>query len=139
MDTTQSVAEIFGEPIGIYTRRQAIEDGVLIDLTEWASADKGFMGGFSCPVAVTSGVWAMIEAIPASAKGLQDVRGRAHDVLWMASLACRAAARADRSRAFFQVLMCVAGTRTKKHAFKVVAGGDDNGELAITIMGADED
>ena len=40
-----TMQEIFGEPISIYTRAQAIEDGTLIDLTEWASADKGFIGG----------------------------------------------------------------------------------------------
>ena len=35
-----------------YTRAQAIEDGVLIDLTEWAKET-----GFRYPVACTTAVW----------------------------------------------------------------------------------
>jgi len=35
----------------------------------------------------------MIHAIPPSLEGLADVRGRAHDVLWMSSLAARQAKR----------------------------------------------
>jgi type I site-specific restriction endonuclease len=41
--------ELSGDVIYTYTRKQAIEDGVLVDLTEWASADKGFMGATPCP------------------------------------------------------------------------------------------
>lgn len=35
-----------------YTRTQAIEDGVLVDLTEWAAET-----GFRIPVACTATVW----------------------------------------------------------------------------------
>src|SRR5712691_13345787 len=55
------LTEFWGEPISAYTREQAIADGVLVDVTEWASADKGFIGGFTCPVALTAGVWALVE------------------------------------------------------------------------------
>ena len=54
------------EVISRYTRAQAIEDGQLVDLTEWASAEKGFHGGYSCSVAVTAAVWGAIKAIPES-------------------------------------------------------------------------
>ena len=37
------------EPIYRYTRAQAIDDGVLVDLTEWASATTGFHGGLKKP------------------------------------------------------------------------------------------
>ncbi len=78
--------ELFGEPISTYTRAQAIEDGELVDVSEWASSKTGFMGGFTVPVAVTRAVWADIENIPRGQRH-QDVRGRAHDLLFMASMA----------------------------------------------------
>ena len=92
--------EIFGDPISVYTREEAIEDGALIDVTEWASADKGFHGGFTVPVVMTRSLWARVEA---PKRSHQDTRGRAHDVLWMASLAARAAGGRGSNRAGFVV------------------------------------
>ena len=46
------MTEYFGEPISIYTRAQAIEDGVLVDVSESARE-----AGFKFPVAVTRTVW----------------------------------------------------------------------------------
>lgn len=80
-----TMQEIFGEPIYVYTRQQAIEDGVLVDVTEWAgSGPNGMMGGFTVPVAMTAAVWALCQP---PRNSIEDVRGRAHDVLWMARLA----------------------------------------------------
>jgi type I site-specific restriction endonuclease len=31
------LSDIFGEPISVYTREQALADGVLVDVTAWAS------------------------------------------------------------------------------------------------------
>ena len=107
----QEMHEFFGKAISVYTRAQA-------DLTEWASADKGFIGGFRIPVAVSAAVWADIEKCPP----MQDVRGRAHDVLWMASLALRRALRNDDDRAYFEVLLVVGAKRL--HRLLVVADGD---------------
>lgn len=80
------------EVISCYTRADAIEDGTLVDVSEWASNSKGFMGGFTVPVVMTRALWEVvdIESRPKSRRPLgQDTRGRAHDVLWMASLALR--------------------------------------------------
>lgn len=96
-----SMTEVWGEPVSVYSRAQAIEDGVLVDVTEWASAKNGFIGGFTCPVAFTAAVWALVE-VPA-VKGFQDTRGRAHDVLWMGSLALRSALKRSEDRARFVV------------------------------------
>lgn len=46
------LAEVFGEVISSYSRKQAIEDGVLIDVTEAAN-----QLGFRVPVAMTSAAW----------------------------------------------------------------------------------
>ena len=62
-----------------YTRAQAIEDGVLVDLTEWARET-----GFHIPVACTAAVWRQYVTPPKGTRELgQSERGRAHDMLWM--------------------------------------------------------
>ena len=110
--------------------------GVLVDLTEWASAETGFMGGFRCPVAVTASVWAMIEAIPQTPSGrCQDVRGRSHDVLFLAMLAIRPRVRGDRQeRARFEVILPTARSRKRVHVFEIVMGPGDEGEVVVTIQ-----
>lgn len=94
-------AEFWGEPIHTYSRAQALADGVLVDVSEWASAETGFHGAFGVRVAVTAAVWADLNDIPAWADW-QDLRGRAHDLLWMASLAAR---RAQGNELLFQVIL----------------------------------
>jgi hypothetical protein len=42
------ITEVFGDPISIYTRDQALEDGTLIDVSAWAgSGPDGMLGGFT--------------------------------------------------------------------------------------------
>jgi hypothetical protein len=72
-----------------YTRAQALEDGVLVDVTETARE-----AGFRVPVALTQTAWA--ECVhwteEDSARVVhQDEPGRLWDVLWMARIAARAA------------------------------------------------
>ena len=131
-----------------YTRGQAIDDGVLIDLTEWASAGpEGMVGGYLVPVAVTRAVWEQIEAIPDEYQGIQDVRGRAHDLIWM-SLGAKSkvmALAADGSidslpaSALFQVTMSIKGMRKRLQTYKLVMSLGENGEPEITIMQPHED
>ena len=117
---------LFGkaEVISCYTREQAIADGELVDMSEWGSAAKGFHGGFTCPVVFTRALWVAVEAIPESLKGIADVRGRAHDVLWVASLALRGALKREDDRAAFDVVLPYRGTRQRKQRLSVVADGD---------------
>lgn len=126
--------DVFGEPIFCYSRQQAIEDGVLVDLTEWAGP-QGMMGGFTVPVAVTASIWNEIEDIPDSLPW-QDTRGRAHDVLYMARIA---AARAkDTDRTLFQVLLDTTEGAAEK-TYLLVIGPGDEGEPVVTIMQTWED
>lgn len=46
---SQHLREIFGEPIGAYTRRQAIEDGVLVDLMQAETVALVREAGFKFP------------------------------------------------------------------------------------------
>ena len=47
---------LFGPVIFSYTRQQAIEDGVLVDLSEWAKQE-----GYAIPVACTSAPLARLD------------------------------------------------------------------------------
>lgn len=79
-----TMQEIFGEVISKYSREQAIEDGVLIDVTEKAKE-----AGFKTPVCITQHLHSVINNIPERKKGIESYSGRLWDVLWMASLAVR--------------------------------------------------
>jgi len=105
-----------------YTREEAVEDGVLVDVTEWASADKGFHGGFRCPVALTRALWEVVDIDSRKHRGGGDTRGRAHDVLWMGSLALRSAMRRERNTATFALFL--SNGRKKKATLRVTADGD---------------
>jgi hypothetical protein len=111
-----------------YTRAQAIEDGVLVDVSGWASTHE-MMGGFTIPVALTSAVWALVQAPEGSH---EDTRGRAHDVLWMASLAARR--HIDSDRATFTVRIGNEDVRMWIHV-----GPGDDAEPVATIMLEGED
>jgi hypothetical protein len=64
--------------ISVYTREQAIEDGLLVDVSELAAE-----AGFVWPVAITLALHHEIKNIPPS-QSHQDYTGRLWDVLWMA-------------------------------------------------------
>ena len=111
-----------------YSRREALADGVLVDVTEQAGPS-GMLGGFTVPVAVTAALWAAIEAIPQSLVGLADPRGRLHDVLWMASLAMGRA----RGSAEFQLHLPYRGSRKRLQLLTVDVGPGDDGSPCVTI------
>jgi hypothetical protein len=111
-----------------YTRSQAIEDGVLIDVSEM-----GQEAGFKWPVAITAGVWALVNDIPPRHRGLQDPDGRLWDVLWMASWA----ARRGGDQTLYRLILHHG--RQTYATLKLHAGPGDHGEPVITIMLPEED
>lgn len=140
LTTVREGAEPFGEPIHAYSRADALADGVLVDVTRQASPAE-MHGGFTVPVAVTAALWSAIEAIPSGLRGNADPRGRLHDVLWMAALACRRgvtscaffASFAGSHGADFQVHLPYAGTRRRVQTLRVEVGPDDHGAPCVTI------
>lgn len=76
--------DIFGEIIHACTREQALEDGVLFDVSSVAKE-----AGIKWPVALTAAVHAIIKDIPPSRAGIQDYDGRLWDVLYMAHFALK--------------------------------------------------
>lgn len=118
-----------------YTRKQAIEDGVLVDLTAWAKET-----GFAAPVACTTAVWQQYIVPPAGTESLgQSECGRAHDVLWMLFVAIKANKDKKQDQFLYQVLFLQAPGKTDEVTLKAHFGPGDDGELVITIMLPDED
>lgn len=114
-----------------YTREQAIEDGVLIDVSEMARE-----AGVKHPVAVTYTLWyGYIEPDP-DAKFLgQSIEGRLWDVLWMFRV--KAFVSVD-SQFQFKVYF-IMRKELKLAELKAVCGPGDNLEPVITIMLPEED
>ena len=118
-----------------YTRAQAIEDGVLVDITEWAKEV-----GFKFPVACTAAVWQGHIVPPAGTKELgQSERGRAHDLLWVLRCAIRASREARSDLVHFEVAFTTRAEKTETVKLKSICGPGDQGEPVVTIMLPDED
>ena len=118
------------EIIHAYSRAQAIQDGVLVDVSQIAKE-----AGFRYPVALTAALWADIENIPVGSSS-QDVQGRLWDVLWMGRNAIKASKEAGFSLTYC-LLLPVRGR--KVYSVKLVYGPGDNAEPIITLMRPDED
>jgi len=121
------------EIIYAYTRAQAIEDGVLIDVSELAGE-----AGFKYPVAVTCGLWAeVIEPDEASKKSGQSEIGRLWDILMVLRLVIRKAANTE--MILFNPLFVFNGQKPITKQLKAVCGPGDHYEPVITIMLPNED
>lgn len=120
--------------IHTYSRREAIADGVLIDVTKAAKE-----AGFCVPVAVTASVWAECVAVPTGVE-CQDKSGRLWDVLYMLFTAIRA------------TRVCGAEIRYRLHVrndnrrgepplveLKAIFGPNDDGTPCVTVMLPEED
>lgn len=124
-----------------YTRKQAIEDGVLVELTPWAKEL-----GFVVPVACTCGLWETCIVPPEATKEHgQSERGRAHDVLWMLLCAIRGLGKAETEHAgrqsivHFDVIFLMAPDQQQTVRLKAICGPGDQGEPVLTILLPHED
>lgn len=125
--------EFFGEVIYSYTRAQAIEDGVLIDVSE-----RGKEAGIKYPVAVTSAVWNEYVEVPEGmeAEG-QSIDGRLWDVLFMFTYAARR--HNGGPELLYRLGVRNQPGHTSTITLKAICGPGDNGEPVITIMLQNED
>jgi hypothetical protein len=131
MTTNETKNSLFGDVIYQYTRAQAIEDGMLIDVTETARE-----AGITIPTALTAAVWERCVAVPENAT-CQDEIGRLWDVLTVLRFTIM------RSRGGSQVNFTVAvrndARRPRPVPLKAICGPGDSAESVITIMMPDED
>lgn len=121
-----SLLEIFGEPISIYTRLDAIRDGVLVELSRFFPWETRF---YKYPVACTARVW---ETLKRDAPH-KDIAARVSD-LCEASTRTGILRRLDPSTVIFTVL--IGGYR---ETLKAVCGPADDASPCITVMCQDED
>ena len=121
------------ETIFTYTRQDAIEDGVLVDVSACAK-----QAGFKFPVAITERVYNSINNIP-PAYDHEDYYGRLWDVL----TTCRYAAKNSQGDTIlFQVILHTENNLLRRDipiTLKAICHGGDHREPVITIMFTDED
>jgi len=134
MQTQNTMTEIFGDVIHSYSRAQAIEDGVLVDLMQNELGDVSRQH-YKRPIACTLAVFEIMRKAVENPHYCQDYAGILHDMLWMSKVVRRPI---DDSTATFRVIIQGAG-RCKYHTFKFVVGPGDQGEPVITIMLPNED
>ena len=118
-----------------YTRSQAIEDGVLVNVTETSNE-----AGFKWPVALTRAVWCEYVEVPHGVEA-QDEAGRLWDILVM----CRFAIRQTGTGPEKEIIFALHVRNSNEEGdpplvkLKAVCGYDDDGGPCITIMNLDED
>jgi hypothetical protein len=121
-----------------YTREQALEDGILVDFTDWARET-----GFKVPVACTRAVWEGYVVPPEGMRKMgQSERGRAHDVLWMLYNEIHRTHESDSDTLHFKVIFLGTAARPQSRLMvelKTVCGPGDDAEPVLTIMLPDED
>jgi hypothetical protein len=122
--------DFWGEPISVYTRKQAIEDGTLIDISELAKE-----AGFVYPVAITSGTWAEW-IVPPEGTTDQDEKGRLWDLLNILKWEIKKSKESDRID--FKVLFNQGNKRVWAE-FNSIVGPGDEGEPVITVLLKGED
>jgi len=124
--------DFFGEPIFSYTRAEALQDGVLIDVTSLAQE-----AGFCIPVAVTNTLWqSQIAPDQTGREHGQSEEGRMWDVLNVLRNAIRT--QPEENPLLFKVLFSQ-GNRLRRVRLKAVCGPDDEGNPCITLMFPEED
>ncbi len=136
---TNDLTEFFGNVIHTYTRAQAIEDGVLIDVSETARE-----AGFKWPTAITQGAWEECVAWSDDdnrCQVYQDESGRLWDVLWMAFVAIRQSRNGGSSLLYelYRVPRDSKSIEAQLTTLKLVVGPGDAGEPVTTIMLLHED
>ncbi len=118
------------EVIYAYTRAQAIDDGVLIDVSAIAKE-----AGFKYPVALTSTVWADYVRVPEDAE-CQDEQGRLWDILNMLCFAIHK----DGSGSEVSFSLYVNNDKKPEPVYlKSICGPGDDAKPVITIMQPHED
>lgn len=121
------------ELIHSYSRKQAVEDGVLTDVSEPARE-----AGIAIPVAVTAAVFQNYVRVPDGVTA-QDEAGRLWDVLWMLRWAISRHREVEGDTLLFTVFVRNDDTEPKPVKLKAVVHPGDEGEPVVTVLMPDED
>ena len=120
------------EVIDSYSRAEAIQDGVLVNVSTVAAE-----AGIRYPVAVTRELWdTYIVPDPRSVKLGQSESGRLWDILWMYRMAVP---RSSGDTLYFRLYFIMKERQKRLVTLKAVCGPGDTPEPVITIMLPHED
>ena len=129
---TESEDPLFGPMIYAYTRAQAIQDGVLVDVTETSKEV-----GFKLPVAITEALHNRLTPTKADASLGQDYDGRLWNVLWLAAFTIKLADPGTDTVTFTVTQQEVEPKSGQPHGvdirLRAVCGPGDEGEPVVTI------
>jgi hypothetical protein len=132
MSNVKDLQAIFGEVLFEYSRKQALEDGVLVDLNQIIPIHES---GYKFPVACTVAVWAIIDTAVKNPKHCNDYKGVVWDILHMSR---NYQTERWESGCMFKVINTGAGPK-ETYRLKIECGPGDEGEPVLTIMLPDED
>jgi len=121
------------EVLYAYSRAQAIEDGVLVDVSALLP-DMVANAGIKFPVAMTNEVWTSYVEVPKEVQ-CQDLKGRLWDILYLFRIAAR---RFEGDTLLFQLHVRNDNRRPKLVTLKAVVGPGDQAEPVITISMPDQ-
>lgn len=141
-EAKSEMEDVFGECISAYTLSQAIEDGILVDVTDMERE-----AGFKWPVAMMRTVYERYVEVPPELIGKQDIQGRLWDVVWMMWVNIRPG-KVNGSYGEFTLLVRVPESAEwqsnetvhaedpglRRVTLKSVSGPGDNGKPVITLM-----
>lgn len=130
-----TLEDLFGQPIHSYSRAEAIEDGILIDVTETTKEV-----GIKWPVAVTAQLFNFIEPTEKEQEQGQDVEGRLWDTLYLFTLTARKTeGPLMQYRVNYIREQPNRTVKTETVTIKAVIGPGDSTEPVITLMLPHED
>jgi hypothetical protein len=136
MNTSNS-SDSFFQPEDVihrYTRSQAIEDGILIDVSTVASEAE-----IKYPVAITCGLWSeCVELTEMAKRAGNDESGRLWDILWMLHNAIKSG-KIDGAEGTYEVLVVQRRLEPTVCTIKAVCGPGDTLAPVITLMLPGED
>jgi len=125
--------------ISSYSRADAIEDGVLIDamIGDFESVSRQH---YKYPVAMTAGVFAIIEKAVNTKKYCNDYAGIWHDILHMAKQGRDIAGGTGKEIVvYIQRFHNNPFHAQNKETFHILCGPGDNAEPVLTVMLPNED
>lgn len=123
-ERNSNMEDLFGAPIYTYTRKQAVDDGVLVNLGRIAREY------YKYPVCVTASVWA--EIMEGATHPAHEISAIVRDVLWMSQKGI--SQRIDETQHLFKVVIA-----DRTHEYKAMCHPGDNMEPVITILQVNED
>lgn len=131
------ISEMFGEPISVYSRDDALRDGVLIAADPETCREAGILW----PVAMTDHLWSYIDPGNLEEMPDQSVSGRLWDLLWMFATSAKMSRGESRIKFRVSFQMKTGRTRPRVETIMIigVCGPGDEGEPVITLMLPEDD